>query len=332
MPARKSSPKSRKTSSSRSTRSRTTSSPKSKRAARGARPSALTFSAQTLGLAEAAPTPTRPILRLFDGFDNTSPQLRDEVKELQTELNKNGASLEVDGLFGRATEAAVKAFQKQHGLDDDGIVGARTWAALLGTPPPDTGMTFPTTFALNDPSMLANLAEANKFRSFVDEAANKFGIQPSIIAGIASVESDWGLGNRPPGSGPAGTGDFAKRGFPTQFRSGPLPPDGGGFGRGLMQIDYDAHEFARTGNWRDARENIFYGCQVLTGNMKFLKTKTGRDGRELLRLAIASYNCGAGNELKAFQQGLGVDFFTTGRNYSQKVLDRAGWFQLHGWP
>lgn len=37
-----------------------------------------------------------------------------------------------DGLFGKATEAAVKAYQKKHGLKADGIVGVNTWKKILG--------------------------------------------------------------------------------------------------------------------------------------------------------------------------------------------------------
>lgn len=55
----------------------------------------------------------------------------DEVADLQTILNaRYGADLEVDGNFGKATEAAVKAFQKSHGLTADGVVGPKTWKAL----------------------------------------------------------------------------------------------------------------------------------------------------------------------------------------------------------
>lgn len=63
----------------------------------------------------------------------------DEVAELQALLNAMyGADLEIDGVFGAKTEAAVKAFQKAHGLYADGIVGQKTWAAL-GILPDSTG-------------------------------------------------------------------------------------------------------------------------------------------------------------------------------------------------
>ncbi|MFD7866416.1 peptidoglycan-binding protein [Streptomyces sp. NPDC059783] len=55
-----------------------------------------------------------------------------QVSAVQTLLNAQGfPSGTVDGSFGPATSAAVTAFQKARGLDADGVVGARTWTALL---------------------------------------------------------------------------------------------------------------------------------------------------------------------------------------------------------
>ncbi|MBN1778460.1 MAG: peptidoglycan-binding protein [Clostridiales bacterium] len=53
------------------------------------------------------------------------------VRELQTGLNRLGNELSVDGRFGPLTEQAVLAFQKQQGLETDGVVGPRTWTALI---------------------------------------------------------------------------------------------------------------------------------------------------------------------------------------------------------
>jgi len=55
------------------------------------------------------------------------------VKEMQTMLDRLGYSLGicgVDGDFGAATEKAVKEFQRDHRLDQDGVCGPKTWAAL----------------------------------------------------------------------------------------------------------------------------------------------------------------------------------------------------------
>ena len=55
------------------------------------------------------------------------------VRECQTLLEQAGYSVGtygIDGDFGKDTLAAVKAFQQDHGLKVDGIVGPQTWAAL----------------------------------------------------------------------------------------------------------------------------------------------------------------------------------------------------------
>lgn len=56
------------------------------------------------------------------------------VKALQRMLYAMGYDLgsnPIDGIFGAKTDAAVRAFQKNNGLDADGIVGQNTWNKLL---------------------------------------------------------------------------------------------------------------------------------------------------------------------------------------------------------
>ncbi len=52
------------------------------------------------------------------------------VRDLQRNLSALGYPLVVDGIFGRDTEKAVRTFQRDYGLDADGIVGPRTFAAI----------------------------------------------------------------------------------------------------------------------------------------------------------------------------------------------------------
>ena len=54
------------------------------------------------------------------------------VRTLQAALNARGYDCgTADSIFGTRTVNACKAFQKDNGLDADGICGARTWAKLL---------------------------------------------------------------------------------------------------------------------------------------------------------------------------------------------------------
>ncbi|WP_235006700.1 peptidoglycan-binding domain-containing protein [Calothrix rhizosoleniae] len=52
------------------------------------------------------------------------------VKVLQRILLSNGYAVRVDGVFGALTETAVKAFQSQSKLAEDGVVGKNTWREL----------------------------------------------------------------------------------------------------------------------------------------------------------------------------------------------------------
>jgi soluble lytic murein transglycosylase-like protein len=197
-----------------------------------------------------------------------------------------------------------------------------------GTQPDELGQ-FPTSFDRNYPTLLQQLQAATRYRGIIEDAARRYRLQPAILCGIGSRESQWGLALRPPG--PDGRGDFSQR-RPRGDRYTPEPPDGPGYGRGLMQIDYDWHEFARIGNWQSPRENIMYACTVLEQARQFFQSSgINLTAEQLLRAVIAAYNGGANATLQAIQVGQDIDYNTTGQDYSRDVLDRSGWFQLHGW-
>src|SRR4029077_4352252 len=53
------------------------------------------------------------------------------IRTLQFLLRAHGHNLTVDGMFGPATEAALKAFQSNKGMTADGITSAQTWSRLI---------------------------------------------------------------------------------------------------------------------------------------------------------------------------------------------------------
>lgn len=175
----------------------------------------------------------------------------------------------------------------------------------------------------DSPDLKNDYRESLKYRSIIERVSAATQVDASIIWGIGSRESAWGRTLKP--AGPGGTGDWAKR-------KGKLPPDGKGWGRGLMQIDYAAHEFARTGDWSDAEANIGYAIRnVLTGNIIYLQRNVPTlRGDDLVRAAIAAYNCGAGVVRKMIEKGNDVDKFTAHGNYSSDVIARGQWFMDGG--
>ena len=57
----------------------------------------------------------------------------DDIASLQGQLNALGFDAgRQDGIFGTNTAAAVRAFQKEYGVAEDGIFGAMSYAALMG--------------------------------------------------------------------------------------------------------------------------------------------------------------------------------------------------------
>lgn len=76
------------------------------------------------GMDGKAPAWRRTIRNGCSGEDVTYAQ--EKLQKLGYDIGSTGA----DGKFGKKTEAAVKAFQKDNGLTADGVIGPMTWEAL----------------------------------------------------------------------------------------------------------------------------------------------------------------------------------------------------------
>jgi Putative peptidoglycan binding domain len=224
------------------------------------------------------------MLRLYDGYAHTSPQLRDTVRELQAMLRRYDRAVVIDGLFGRGTEGLVRSFQRTRGLCSDGVVGPDTWHALLD---PDTpAERLATTYPLDHPILLEDAEAAARYGASIVAAAGDFSLLPGVIVALGSRESRWGLALSP--KGPTGTGDLTPRPFLGPHRERPLPPDGRGFARGPMQLDFDAHEFARSGLWHEPDANVRHACAVLVEFRPLLRRQTVLRGNGLLRAMLAA--------------------------------------------
>lgn len=59
---------------------------------------------------------------------------REHLRAWQKQMRKRGWTLKADGLYGSRTKAVALNFQKEKGLDRDGLIGAETWAAAWTEP------------------------------------------------------------------------------------------------------------------------------------------------------------------------------------------------------
>lgn len=71
-----------------------------------------------------------------------------DVRELQEQLRAAGYNIAADGIFGPATQSAVRAYQQANGLQVDGIAGNQTRGALAGSSVAQTDYT-PTVYPVS---------------------------------------------------------------------------------------------------------------------------------------------------------------------------------------
>ncbi len=143
----------------------------------------------------------------------------------------------------------------------------------------------------------------------IQDIAAQYGFDPYLIAGIGDRETRWGTHPACKPKGPACLGDR-------------------GHGHGLMQIDDRSFpDFCKDhAQWADPAKNIAKGCAVLRDKLHYLRHK-GLAESALLQAAVAAYNCGEGNALRAYLLGLPFDHYTTGGDYSEDVFKRMEGFR-----
>ena len=83
------------------------------------------------GLYQAAADQSAPD-NIYPGIPLRMGQRGATVKSAQQKLQALVPSLEADGDFGEKTREAVQAYQTVEGLNEDGVIGRRTWNDLFG--------------------------------------------------------------------------------------------------------------------------------------------------------------------------------------------------------
>jgi murein L,D-transpeptidase YcbB/YkuD len=99
-----------------------------------AAPSTSTSTSTTPSATSAPSSVACPSYRLNDTLPLRLCDKGEAVNAVQQRLGETVApGLLVDGYFGPSTRAAVRTFQREHGLEVDGLVGSNTWSALFGS-------------------------------------------------------------------------------------------------------------------------------------------------------------------------------------------------------
>jgi peptidoglycan hydrolase-like protein with peptidoglycan-binding domain len=105
------------------------------------------------------------------------------VMTLQREFNSAGYATSVDGQFGPGTVLVVNSFKAAHGLAQDGVFGAKSWAALATAQNAAQGPAPPGQARLNADGTATAPANAPQAIKDVIAAANQIAFKPYIYGG-----------------------------------------------------------------------------------------------------------------------------------------------------
>uniref|UniRef100_A0A8C5F530 Lysozyme g n=1 Tax=Gadus morhua TaxID=8049 RepID=A0A8C5F530_GADMO len=142
-----------------------------------------------------------------------------------------------------------------------------------------------------------------KYKSFINNVAEKHDVDPAVIAAIISRASR--AGNVIFNTNPPGWGDNYN-------------------GFGLMQVDKRYHE--PRGAW-NSEEHIDQATEILVNFIQLIQKKfPSWSTEQQLKGAIAAYNTGD-SRVESYES---VDSRTTGKDYSNDVVARAQWYKKNG--
>ena len=157
------------------------------------------------------------VLRLYDGFADTSPQLRDEVRELQAQAPAD-----------RPRHRRRRAVRPRHRAGGARLparaaaCGPTAWSASRPgrrcsmRSHPTSSDHLATPYRLDDPELSEELVAAARYGALIEAAAAEAGLLPAVVAGLGSRQSRWGLALKPRGA--EGTVDLAPRPFTRPWR------------------------------------------------------------------------------------------------------------------
>lgn len=187
-------------------------------------------------------------------------------------------------------------------------------------------------------------SRARAYSDIILQVARETGVDPYIIFALGDRESGWGAY-----LDADMTGDHA----PRNWGPYPMPPDGLGWGRGIMQIDYPLVA-KENHNWRDPLTNVRRGTRLYQEKLaeitapasgswnvsQAVADKLGAIPGVYPALAVpasmapwaalSAYNTGGPEVRRAYSVAVAlgldpqttIDAETTGRDYSADVWDR----------
>ena len=129
----------------------------------------------------------------FGTWGASNPGLRrgqsgDDVKNLQHQLNAQGAGLKTDGEFGSKTEKALRNFQRRKGMEQDGVAGSDIARQL------EKGLTLPKDRLLSEGSQGSKVRGAQELLNRLGgdlKTDGKFG--PKTQEAVKKLQKEHGL-------------------------------------------------------------------------------------------------------------------------------------------